>query len=139
MILLGIIDGVVSSPLPLVGERVSAGYPSPAEDWIEGSIDLNLQLIAHPSSTFLFRVTGQSMVGVGIDEGDLLIVDRALEAQHKAIVVAIVDGELTVKRLFQKAGIIRLDPENPAFKSIEFKGKEELSIWGVVKHTIRSF
>ncbi|MGY8986429.1 MAG: LexA family protein [Sphingomonadales bacterium] len=125
--------------LPMIGERISAGYPSPAEDWVEGSIDLNLELITHPSSTFLFRVMGQSMIGVGIGEGDLLIVDRALEARHNTIVVAIVDGELTVKRLYQKGGLVRLEPENQRFKPIEFNGKEELSIWGVVKHSIKSF
>jgi len=139
MILLSKICDVIPCPLPLLGERISAGYPSPAEDWIEGSIDLNVELIKHPSATFLFRVTGQSMIGIGIDEGDLLIVDRSTEPRHRSIVVAIVGPELTVKRLYRRGGVVRLDPENPRFKSIELKDSEELSIWGVVRHTIKSF
>jgi DNA polymerase V len=139
MILLGAIRGGAMCFIPMVGERISAGYPSPAEDWIEGSIDLNVQLIKHPAATFLFRVTGQSMIGAGIGDGDLLIVDRAAIPYHRSIVVAVLDGELTVKRLYKRGGIVRLDPENPRFKSIEVMGGEDLTVWGVVKHTIKSF
>jgi len=121
---------------PLFLSRVPAGFPSPAEDYVEGSLDLNEHLIAHREATFFVRVQGHSMTGAGIRDGDLLVVDRALEAADGDIVVAVVDGELTVKRLARRGGRVRLLPEHPGFEPIEFKDGQELVVWGVVTSVI---
>ncbi|NLB65034.1 MAG: translesion error-prone DNA polymerase V autoproteolytic subunit [Lentisphaerae bacterium] len=125
--------------LPLVGTRIAAGFPSPADDHLEGPMDLNEHLVAHPAATFVVRVEGDSMIGAGIRHGDLLVVDRALEARSGSIVVAVVDGELTVKRLRMYRGRVRLEAENPAYPPIEMRGQVDLIIWGVVAHAIRSY
>jgi len=124
-------------PRPLLLSRVPAGFPSPAEDYVEGALDLNEHLIAHREATFFVRVQGHSMIGAGIQDGDLLVVDRALEAGHSDIVVAVVDGELTVKRLWRRGGRVRLLAENPAFVPIELKDGQELAVWGVVTGIVR--
>ncbi|GAB1411705.1 translesion error-prone DNA polymerase V autoproteolytic subunit [Candidatus Desulfobacillus denitrificans] len=123
-------------PRPLLLSRVPAGFPSPAEDYVEGSLDLNEHLVAHREATFFMRVQGHSMTGAGIQDGDLLVVDRSLEAGHGDIVVAVVDGELTVKRLWRRGGRVRLLAENPAFAPIELKDGQELAVWGVVTSVI---
>ncbi len=125
-------------PRPLLLSRVPAGFPSPAEDYVEGALDLNEHLIAHREATFFVRVKGQSMTGAGIQDGDLLVVDRALEAGHGDIVVAVVDGELTVKRLWRRGARVRLLAENPAYAPIDLKDGQELAVWGVVTNIIRS-
>lgn len=117
---------------PLLGSRVHAGFPSPADDYVEGRIDLNEHLILHKEATFFLRVAGFSMLKAGIHDGDTLIVDRAIEPTHKKIVIAVVNGELTVKRLYKRAGKIMLLAENPDFAPIEFSKEDELVIWGVV-------
>lgn len=122
---------------PLSLSRVPAGFPSPAEDYVEGTLDLNEHLIAHREATFFMRVKGHSMAGAGIADGDLLVVDRALEAGDGDIVVAVLDGELTVKRLWRRGGRVRLVAENPAFDPIELKDGQELVVWGVVTSLIR--
>jgi len=122
---------------PLFLSRVPAGFPSPAEDYVEGSLDLNEHLIVHREATFFVRVKGQSMTGAGICDGDLLVVDRALEAGDGDIVVAVVDGELTVKRLSKRGGRVRLLAEHPGFSPIEFKDGQELTVWGVVTSIVR--
>ena len=135
---------MISKPLPqppraarpLFLSRVPAGFPSPAEDYVECSLDLNEHLIAHREATFFVRVKGHSMTGAGIRDGDLLVVDRALEAASGDIVVAVVDGELTVKRLSRRGGTVRLLPESPGFAPIEFKDGQELTVWGVVTSVI---
>lgn len=121
---------------PLFLSRVPAGFPSPAEDYVEGSLDLNEHLIQHKEATFFVRVQGESMIGAGIQNGDLLVVDRALEAVDKNIVIAVVDGELTLKRLSKRNGQVRLLPENPCFHPIEFNDDQVLEIWGVVTSVI---
>ncbi len=121
---------------PLVLSRVPAGFPSPADDYIEGALDLNEHLIAHREATFFVRVKGHSMAGAGIADGDLLVVDRSLEAASGDIVVAVIDGELTVKRLWRRGGRVRLLAENPAFAPIELKDGQELAVWGVVTSVI---
>lgn len=121
-----------SSPVP-------AGFPSPADDYIEGQLDLHEYLVHHPSATFYVRVTGESMNGAGIFPNDLLVVDRALEAQHGSIVIAVVDGDLTVKRLHRKGNAVELHSENPAFPAITFTGGMQLSVWGVVSGVVRKF
>jgi DNA polymerase V len=126
-------------PLPLVSSSVEAGFPSPAEDYIEGSLDLNQYLIRKPSATFIIRVKGDSMRGAGIDPGDLLIVDRSATASHRSIVVAMLNGAFTVKRLLLVAGEVRLKPENPAYSEIQVGLEQDFEIWGVVIHAIKSF
>jgi DNA polymerase V len=125
-----------SLPLPLFGHKIAAGFPSPADDYVEDRIDLNQHLIRHKEASFFLRVKGDSMLGAGIHDGDLLIVDRALEPTDGKIVIAVLDGELTVKRLERRHGRIRLLPENPAYPPIEVKNEQDLVIWGVVTHVI---
>ena len=126
-----------SFSLPLYGGKVPAGMPMLTDDFIEEAIDLNKHLVKKPSTTFLVRVSGESMLKAGIFPGDILIVDHSLEPTHGKIVIAAVDGELTVKRLYKRAGILRLMPENDAYEPIEIDGS--LVIWGVVKHVIHSY
>ena len=121
---------------PLFLSRVPAGFPSPAEDYVEGSLDLNEHLIQHKEATFFVRVQGESMIGAGIHNGDLLVVDRALEAVDGNIVIAVVDGELTLKRLSKRNGQVRLLSDNPRFRPIEFNEDQALEIWGVVTNVI---
>jgi len=130
-------DSPVSLARPLFSSPVPAGFPSPADDYIEGQLDLNEYFVPHPSATFYVRVTGESMNGVGILPNDILIVDRSLEAVHGSIVIAVVNNELTVKRLYKQNGRIELHPENPAFPVITFDQDMELTIWGVVSGVTR--
>ncbi len=122
--------------LPLFGHRVAAGFPSPADDFVEDRLDLNELLIQHQEATYFLRVAGDSMVGAGIHPGDLLVVDRSIHAQDGHVVVAEVNGELTVKRLRQVAGVPELHPENPAYPVIRFQEGEDLRIWGVVTSAV---
>lgn len=123
-------------PRPLLSNEVPAGFPSPAQDYIEDTLDLNQYLIAHPSATYFVKVEGYSMIHAGIYPGDILIVDRAVEAVHKKVVIAIVDGELTVKRLYKKGEKWFLTPENPDFESLEITRDINFHIWGVVIYSI---
>ena len=122
--------------LPFYTEKLSAGFPSPASDYMEKALDLNEYLIKNPSATFFVEITGDSMTGAGIHSGDILIVDRSLEAKHNRIVVAVLNGEFTVKRLSWQKGKIRLIPENPAYDPIEIKEGTEFEIWGVATNVI---
>lgn len=124
--------------LPLYGTKIPAGFPSPADDHLEASIDLNRQYIRHPAATFFVRVQGHSMIGAGIRNNDMLVVDRSLEAQSGSIVIAVVNGELTVKRLLMNDDGVFLMPENPEYEPIEIKEQMDLHIWGVVAHVIHS-
>ena len=126
-------------PLPLYTSRIAAGFPSPADDHLEAPLDLNEHLVKHPAATFVVRVDGDSMAGAGIYAGDLLVVDRSLEAKSGSIVVAVVNGELTVKRLWMRNRCVRLVPENLAYRPIEIGDYSELVVWGVVAHVIRSY
>lgn len=123
--------------IPLYSSKVQAGFPSPAEDFVEGKIDLNSYLIKHQTATFMVRVTGESMINAGIFPNDLLIVDKSLEATHGKIVIAALDGELTVKRLSKLNQKVLLMPENPKFDPIDITDKDVL-IWGVVTFVIHS-
>ncbi|UUL76696.1 translesion error-prone DNA polymerase V autoproteolytic subunit [Pseudarthrobacter sp. Fe7] len=110
---------------------VAAGFPSPAQDYFDGRIDLNAHLIKDITSTFVVRVTGDSMEGAGISDGDELIVNRALEPKDGAVVIAVLDGELTVKRLrVTRTGVV-LQAENPKYPDIRVPALSELTIWGV--------
>ena len=123
--------------LPLSLTEVMAGFPSPADDFLEASLDLNEYLVTNPPSTFLVRVSGDSMLGCGIVPGDILIVDRSLNAEHGKIIVAVLDGEMTVKRLVKQAGGWCLQAENHRFKSIRIGEKSEIAVWGVVVAVVR--
>ncbi len=125
--------------LPFFLSRVPAGFPSPADDYLEGELDLNDLLIRNPPATFYVRLAGDSMIKAGLFDGDILIVDRAVSARHRHIVVAVVDGELTVKRLWTSGGVIELRPENPAYQPIKIAEGRELSVWGVVIGGVRQF
>ncbi|PKN75562.1 MAG: peptidase S24 [Candidatus Cloacimonetes bacterium HGW-Cloacimonetes-2] len=121
---------------PLIGTSVPAGFPSPATDYIEGSLDLNEYLIQHKASTFFVRAAGYSMINAGIGPDDILIVDRALEAVHKRIVIAIVNGEFTVKRLRIENGEYWLAPENDDYEPLKIEEDSAFTIWGVVTYVI---
>lgn len=123
-------------PLPLAHTPVSAGFPSPADDYEERKLDLNELLIQRPSSTFFIRVSGQSMTGAGIHDGDLLIVDRSVAVADQKIVIGVVNGEFTVKRIRKKGKQLFLEPENAAFQPLEITADMEFSIWGVVTYVI---
>lgn len=129
-------DRTVDIELPIFLESVSAGFPSPADDYLEGKLDLNDYLIMNPSATFLVRVTGDSMTNSGIHSGDLLIVDRSLEPKDGNIVIAVIDGELTVKRLRFIKNKLTLVPENPKYKPIEITESMNFEVWGVVSTVI---
>ncbi len=133
-----LVEQPIPQTIPVMSHSVRAGFPSPADDYVEKRIDLNEELIKHREATFFLRVRGHSMIDAGIDDGDELIVDRALTPEHHRIVVAAVDGELTVKRFYQRNGVVKLLAENPQFPNIEFKNGQEMMIWGVVTKVIKS-
>ena len=121
-----------TSSLPLYSSKVQAGFPSPADDYIERYLDLNSEYVKNPSATFLVTATGDSMMDAGIFSGDVLLVDKSLEAVDGEIVIAAVDGELTVKRLSRKNGRLQLLPANPKYHPIDITDEQDLVIWGVV-------
>lgn len=125
--------------IPLASHRVPAGFPSPAEDFIEKHLSLDELLIHHPIATFFVEAAGRSMVGAGIYPGDVLVVDKSLEAKDGDIVIAVLDGALTVKRLRFRPGDIALLAENPDFSPISIANEQELTIWGVVTSTIHRY
>ena len=122
--------------IPLYACGVSAGFPSPADDYLEGALDLNERLIREPAATFFARAKGDSMIGAGIHDGDLLVVDRSMEAKDGRVVIAAVNGELTVKRLARKKDKAWLEPENPAYSPIYLNEEDDVRIWGVVTNVI---
>lgn len=134
----GFLDEKLAYNLPLYSCSVRAGFPSPADDYIEMHLDLNAHLIKHPAATFFVKASGDSMIGAGIVSGDMLIVDRSLEAVHGKIVIAAVNGELTVKRLSRLKGKIQLLPENSKYQAITIRAEEDLVIWGVVTHVVHT-
>ena len=124
--------------LPLALCRVEAGFPSAADDYMEGPLDLNEHVIKHPAATYFVRASGDSMTGAGIFDGDLLIVDRSLEPAHNRVAVVEVDGQLTVKRLFKLKGRFLLKSENASYPPIELQEGNEVMIWGVVTHVLHN-
>ncbi len=131
-------DGQTKYRVPLYLNPIAAGFPAPTDDYLEGKIDLNLHLVKHPESTFLVRVVGESMQNAGIHPRDLLVVDRAIEPVNGKVVIAVVNGELTVKRLRKTRGKLWLMPENPDFEPIEIDENMDLHIWGVVTNVIHA-
>ncbi|MDO4751417.1 MAG: translesion error-prone DNA polymerase V autoproteolytic subunit [Akkermansia sp.] len=123
--------------LPFFSESVAAGFPSPALGDIQGSLDLNSLCIRHPAATYYVRARGESMLGAGIEDGDILVVDRALSPADGNIIIAAVNGEFTVKRLEIRDGSVRLLPENPAYRPIELCKSDEAEFFGVVTWVIK--
>ena len=122
--------------IPFYNSSIPAGFPSPAEDHIDIPLDLNEHLIRHPAATFYVYAKGNSMQNSGIYDGDLLIVDRAVEPKLKNIVIAVIDGEFTVKRISKIKNKIYLLPDNKEYRPIEIKDSSNFQIWGVVIYTI---
>jgi len=131
-------DSTSELSLPLA-EGIKAGFPSPAADYSGLSIDLNTELIKHPSSTFYARVKGDSMVDAGINDGDLLIIDKSLEPSDGKIAVCCIDGEFTLKRIRIKADGVYLYPANSNYRPIPVTNENEFLIWGILTHAIKSF
>lgn len=125
--------------LPYVDVGISAGFPSPADDFIELTIDLNRELIKHKDSTFFAKVKGDSMKNAGIFDGDLLIIDRSLEPQDGKIAICQIDGDFTVKRIKKENDVVWLIAENEDYKPIKVTEENELMIWGIVIHSIKTF
>lgn len=128
-----------SLEIPYFENSVSAGFPSPAEDHMHSKLDLNNLLVQHPSATYYVRVIGDSMINAGIVSGDLLVVDRSLEANDGCIIVAFIEGEFTVKRIKKKKNKIFLQAENNNYKAIEITKDMDFEIFGVVAHAIHHF
>lgn len=128
-----------SLPIPFFESRVQAGFPSPADDFSEGTLDLNSYLIKHQAATFFVRVTGDSMTGVGIFPGDILIVDRSIPHHSGKVVIAVLNGEMTVKRLKKEKDKLYLCSENDKYPPISVSEEEDFSVWGVVTNVIHSF
>jgi DNA polymerase V len=127
-----------SQPIPLYASFVKAGFPSPAEDYAEQHLDLNTHLIDHPAATFFLRVSGDSMVNAGIFNGDLLIIDRSIEPANGKIVIAAVNGELTVKRLLKTSEGVFLMAENSDYAPIALNDSDHIQLWGVVTYAIHA-
>lgn len=132
---------VAIQPNPLLldvcGWAVPAGFPSPAADHVERRIDLNSHLIHNADASYLFRVSGDSMVGIGIFPNDTLIVDRSIEAKHNNIILAVLNAEFTVKRLYRRGGVVKLVPENLIYPTRIIKEEDDFIVWGVVTAAIR--
>ncbi|MEE2719961.1 MAG: translesion error-prone DNA polymerase V autoproteolytic subunit [Planctomycetota bacterium] len=127
-----------STTAPLFGARVEAGFPSPADDYIDRSLDLHAALVTHPAATFFVRARGYSMTGAGIHDGDLLVVDRSRTPTPGHVVIAAVDGELTIKRLRHGDHGLQLVPENDAYPPIDINEDTDARVWGVVTWTIHA-
>ena len=127
--------GKLDLHLPLYA-GVSAGFPSPADDYLEEHLDVGAYLVQNPTATFFVRVAGDSMIGAGIHPNDILVVDRSLPASHNSIIVAVVNGEFTVKRLVKRDGHLALRPENKRYAPIVIGAEDEFIVWGVVAHVL---
>ena len=124
---------------PLFSCQVSAGFPSPADDYIDRQLDLNELLITNPAATFFVRAAGDSMIGAGINHDDILVVDRSLNATSGKIIIAIVSGELTVKRFIQTETTCKLAAENPDYPDLRITADTDFEVWGVVTSVIHQF
>jgi DNA polymerase V len=122
----------VSITLDVCGWNIPAGFPSPAADHAQERIDLNKQLIRNKQATYIFRVKGDSMTGAGIYEGDALLVDRSMDPKHNNIVIAQLNNEFTVKRLYRRGGVVKLVAENPIYPARLIKEEDDFLVWGVV-------
>ncbi len=127
-----------SVQLPFVKDGINAGFPSPANDFAEDFVDLNKELIKNPNSTFLARVRGKSMVGMGLDNGDVIIIDKSLEPAHRKVVICVVNGEFTIKRVKKDSDFYWLVPYNSEFNPIKVTPENDFIIWGVVTYIIKA-
>ena len=127
-------DGNATCPLYLA--PVNAGWPSAAEDYIDGQLNLHELIVRNSAATFFLRASGESMLGVGIHDGDLLVVDRSIEAAHNRVVIAALEGELLVKRLCRRDGRVFLQSANPDYPEFDITEREYAHIWGVVSHVV---
>ncbi|MBW7866596.1 MAG: translesion error-prone DNA polymerase V autoproteolytic subunit [Candidatus Hydrogenedentes bacterium] len=132
------VEGLPGGGRPLSAASVEAGFPSPADDYMERSLDLNELMVKRPEATFFVRVKGDSMTGADIRSGDILVVDRSLDARDGHVVVAVLDGEFTVKRLRRRGGRVLLEPENRAFRPIIVGPEQDFQVWGVVTYAIHA-
>ena len=121
----------------LVEQGISAGFPSPADDFKEVRISLDKELVKNKESTFYARVSGDSMIGAGLDDGDLLVIDRSLSPENGKIAVCFIDGEFTVKRIKKEKNKVYLMPENKKYKPLEIKEENQLIMWGIVEYVIK--
>ena len=121
----------------LAEEGISAGFPSPADDFKEVRISLDKELVKNKESTFYARVSGDSMIGAGLDDGDLLVIDRSLSPENGKIAVCFIDGEFTVKRIKKEKNKVYLIPENKKYKPLEIKEENQLIMWGIVEYVIK--
>jgi DNA polymerase V len=124
--------------IPFIKEGVSAGFPSPAGDFMEMNIDLNKELSDNTLATFYIKVKGNSMIDAGINDKDVLVVDRSLEPQNNKIAICFIDGEFTVKRILVEKDCLYLMPENPNYSPIKVTEENELIIWGIVTYVIKA-
>ncbi len=131
-------DVAAKRELPLFLSKIRAGFPSPADDYLDKKLDLNEFLIKHPASTFFVKVKGDSMIKVGIHSGDILVVDRSLEPRDKKIVIAVLNGEFTVKRVQKMKDHLYLVSENDDYPPMEIKAEVDFEVWGVVVHVIHT-
>ena len=122
--------------IPIASESISAGFPSPADNYIDGELDLNSYLVTNPPATFFVRVDGESMINAGIHSNDILIVDKSLEAKNNDIIIAAVNGEFTVKRFCKNNASIKLLPDNPNYKEVIITPETDFEIWGIVTNVI---
>lgn len=123
--------------VPVVFWHVSAGFPSPAEEYLERPLDLADLLVSDPAATYAVRVSGDSMVGDGIFEGDIAVVDKGLEASHNDIVIARINNAFTIKRLVQEGSFLALLPSNPRYQPILITQETDFEVWGVVRGIVR--
>ncbi len=130
-------DTSTSLPLKYADEGIKAGFPSPAQDYLEQAIDLNKELIRHPASTFYGRVIGDSMRDEGIEEGDILVIDKSLELMNDDLAVCFIDGEFTLKRVRLEPEVAWLVPSNPKYPSIKVTKENDFMVWGIVTYTIK--
>lgn len=131
------IDVSSSLPLQFADEGIRAGFPSPAQDYMEQAIDLNKEIVKHPASTFYGRVVGNSMSGEGIDNGDILVIDKSLELIDGDLAVCFINGEFTVKRVKLEKDFAWLVPSNPDYQPIKVTKDDEFTIWGIVTYTVK--
>ena len=127
----------VSLVLPVADGGIRAGFPSPAQDYLESGIDLNRELVKNPSSTFFGRVSGDSMAGAGIEDGDLIVIDKSIQASEGDVAVCFVDGEFTLKRIHIENDFVWLVPENPKYRRIKVTPDQNFMVWGVVTYSIK--
>ena len=125
-----------SQTFPFYSSKVSAGFPSPADDNLEKTLDLNTYLIKRPAATFFVRVNGDSMINAGINDNDILVVDRSVKPSHGKVIIAVLDGQMTVKRLYKQSNKIILMPENDLYQPIEIRDDMNMEIWGVVTSSV---